>query len=288
MGFLAVATTRETRPKSHNVPCSAAVMAYELVGVKKEEDGVVIVSLKNPPVNALSTKLMTELEAVISEISKDRTQRAVILTGDGQYFCAGADLKEIASKAADFLTEAPKIVETGQRVYRSFEHMPQPVIAAINGLAIGGGLEMALSCDIRVCGETAKVGLPEVTLGLIPAYGGTQRLARTVGPSKAREMIFTGGLISGKEAERIGLVNKVVPSGQELRAARDIAHTIAAKAAPLAISAAKKSLLQGYDMDIDQGLKGEAKAFLEVVGSQDLMEGIAAQLERRPPKFAGK
>ncbi len=263
-------------------------MSYEMLGIKKEEDGVVIISLKNPPVNALSTKLMAELETAIQEIAKDRTQRAVIITGDGQYFCAGADLKEMAGKAAELKTEAPKIVATGHRVYRSLELLPQPVIAAINGLAIGGGLEMALACDIRIAGDTSKVGLPEVTLGLIPAYGGTQRLTRTVGLPKARELIFTGQLIGGSEALRIGLVNKVVPSGQELRAARDMAHTIAQKSAPLAVSAAKRALLDGFETDIDQGLKGEAAAFEHVVGSEDLIEGISAQLERRPPKFAGK
>lgn len=263
-------------------------MTYEMLGVKKEEDGVVILTLKNPPVNALSTKLMSELGTAVQEIGQDRSVRAVILTGDGQYFCAGADLKEMAGKASELKTEAPKIVETGHRVYRSLELLPQPVIAAVNGLAIGGGLEMALACDIRIAGDTSKVGLPEVTLGLIPAYGGTQRLTRTVGLPKARELIYTGQLIGGNEALRIGLVNKVVPAGQELRAARDMAHTIAQKSAPLAVSAAKKSLLNGFETDIDHGLKGEAEAFQIVVGSEDLIEGISAQLERRPPKFAGK
>lgn len=262
-------------------------MTYECVGIKKEEDGVVILTLKNPPVNALSTKLMEELEMAVKEVSEDKTTRAVILTGDGQFFSAGADLKEIASKAAEFKTEAVKIVGRGHRIFRTLEKMPQPVIAAINGLAVGGGLEMVLACDIRIAGDSAKLGLPEVNYGLMPAYGGTQRLVRVVGMGKAKELIFSGAMISAADALKFGLVNKTVPSGQELRAARDMAHTIAQKA-PLAVSAAKKVMLEGFDKDIDSGLTEEAHAFEKVSESEDLLEGITAFIERRPPKFAGK
>ncbi len=262
-------------------------MTYEMLSLKKEEEGVAILTLKNPPVNALSTKLIDELGKAVAELSHDPAHRVLIITGDGQFFSAGADLKEIASKADEFLKSAGDIVRHGQEAYRAIEKMPQPVIAAINGLAVGGGLEMTLACDIRVAGDSAKVGLPEVQYGLMPAYGGTQRLARTVGLAKAREMIYTGALINAQEALRIGLVNKVVPSGQELRASRDMAHTIAQKA-PLAVAGAKKAMLAGFDQDIDTGLQGEAHAFESVSKSEDLLEGIAAFVERRPPKFAGK
>lgn len=263
-------------------------MAYEQVGMKHEEDGVVLLSLKNPPVNALSVKLMEDLEGAIAEIAKDRSKRAVILTGDGQYFSAGADLKEMASMADSFKEQAPKIVARGHKILRSLESMPQPVIAAINGLAVGGGLELALACDIRIAGDSAKLGAPEVQYGLIPAYGGTNRLTRLVGTGKARELIFTGAMIGAAEALKIGLVNKTVAAGQELRAARDVAHTIAQKA-PLAVAAAKASILHTSDVTLDEGLEFESQQFVKhVVGSEDLLEGIVAFVERRPPKFQGK
>ena len=147
---------------------------------------------------------------------------------------------------------------------------------------------MALACDLRIAGESAKLGAPEVNYGLMPAYGGTQRLPRLVGAAKAKELIFTGAMISAAESLRIGLVNKVVPSGQELRAARDLAHTIAQRA-PRAVQAAKKAIADGLELPLDRGIEGETKLFeSEVLSSQDLGEGIAAFVERRPPKFKGE
>jgi enoyl-CoA hydratase len=207
-----------------------------------------------------------------------------VLTGDGQYFSAGADLKEMATID---LREAPQLVARGHAVFHRLSALRVPVIAAVNGLAVGGGLELALACDLRVAGDSAKFGAPEVTYGLMPAYGGTQRLPRTVGAAKAKELIFTGSLIPAAEALRIGLVNRVVPAGQELRAARDLAHTIAQKAAR-AVAGAKRAIREGLETTMEQGLALEARTFAEqVLPSKDLAEGIAAFVERRPPKFEG-
>ncbi len=264
-------------------------MTYQRIAVKPEEDGVVLISLKNPPVNALSTALLDELGEAIREVAQDRSKRALIVTGDGQYFSAGADVKEMATMMGNFRTEAPQIVQKVQAIFRALEEMPQPVVASLNGLAVGGGLELALSCDIRLAGDSVKVGFPEVTLGLIPAYGGTQRLARLVGTGKARELIFTGSLINSAEALRLGIVNKVVPAGQELRAARDMAHTIAIKSSPVAVAAAKKAILYGYDRTLEEGLAQESQLFREeVLAREDIVEGITAFVERRPPKFPGR
>ena len=258
--------------------------ATELVGVKHDGDGVEILVLRHPPVNALSTALLDELDHRLTEIESDPGARCVVLTGDGQYFSAGADLKEVATLGLD---DAPKVVARGQTLFSRVERFPHPVIAAVNGLALGGGLELALACDLRVAGESAKLGAPETVYGLMPAYGGTQRLPRLIGPAKARELIFTGSLVPAAEAHRIGLVNKTVPAGQELRAARDMAHTIAQRA-PKAVAGAKEAMLLGRDRSLQEGLQIEAEIFQrEVLKSSDLTEGLAAFIERRPPKFKG-
>jgi len=255
-----------------------------LVERKSEEDGVEVLILKNPPVNALSTALLAELDRHLTEIEADARVRAVILTGDGQYFSAGADLKEMAGLD---LASAPDVVRRGHALFARIAALRPPVVAAINGLALGGGLELALSADLRVAGDSAKLGAPEVNYGLMPAYGGTQRLPRTIGLSKAKELIFTGAMISAPEALRIGLVNKTVPAGQELRAARDLAHTIAQKA-PKAVQAAKKAINEGIAKPLSEGIEIETGLFAsQVLPSSDLGEGLLAFVERRPPKFQG-
>jgi enoyl-CoA hydratase/carnithine racemase len=256
----------------------------ESVARKSEEDGVELLILRNPPVNALSTAVLAALDVHLRAIESDPRVRAVILTGDGQYFSAGADLKEMASLD---LARAPELVRQGQALFARIAQLRVPVVAAINGLAVGGGLELALAADLRVVGDSAKLGAPEVNYGLMPAYGGTQRLPRTVGVAKAKELIFTGALIAATEALRIGLVNKVVPAGQELRAARDLAHTIAGKA-PRAVQASKRAINDGVGGPLPDGIELEAKLFAaEVLPSADLAEGIRAFGERRPPKFQG-
>ncbi|MFY9717003.1 MAG: enoyl-CoA hydratase-related protein [Thermoplasmata archaeon] len=257
----------------------------ERVVRKSEDDGVEILILKNPPVNALSTALLAELAAHVEAIGRAAATRAVVIAGDGQYFSAGADLKEMATLD---LAQAPEIARSGQTLFARIAALPSPVIASINGLALGGGLELALACDLRVAGESAKLGAPEVNYGLMPAYGGTQRLPRAVGPAKAKELIFTGAMIPAAEALRIGLVNKVVPAGQELRAARDLAHTIGQRA-PKAVRAAKRAIVGGSERPLADGTALELELFrTEVMTSTDLLEGIAAFAERRPPKFRGE
>jgi enoyl-CoA hydratase len=256
----------------------------ELVGRKSEEDGVEILVLKHPPVNALSTALIADLDARVGELATDAKVRSVVITGDGQYFSAGADVKEMATMD---ISRAPEVARKGLATYGRLAALGPPVIAAINGLALGGGLELALACDLRIAGESAKLGAPEVGLGLLPAYGGTQRLPRLVGLAKAKELIFTGTMISAAEALKIGLVNKTVPAGQELRAARDLAHTIAQKA-PKAVQAAKRAITEGSELPLADGLQRENQLFeKEVLTSSDLPEGILAFAERRPPKFTG-
>lgn len=255
-----------------------------MIGSKSEEDGVELLILRHPPVNALSTSLLDQLDARITTIASDGKTRCVVVTGDGPYFCAGADIKEMAVLGKE---KAPEIQARGQALFQRLAELRCPTIAAINGLAVGGGLELALACDLRIAADSAKLGAPEAGLGLLPAYGGTQRLPRLVGPAKAKELIFTAVLIPGSEALRIGLVNKVTPSGQELRAARDWAHTIAQKA-PRAVAGAKHAMQVGSDGTLLEGLRAEKDAFLHVVvmGS-DLDEGLAAFIEHRPPKFTG-
>jgi enoyl-CoA hydratase len=261
------------------------MVEQEKVARKREEDGVEILVLKNPPVNALSTGVLADLGTHVRAIAEDPTCRALIVTGDGQYFSAGADLKEMATLDA---STAPSFVRNVHGMFATLAGLPMPVLAAINGLALGGGLELALACDLRVAGESAKLGAPEVNYGLMPAYGGTQRLPRLVGLAKAKELIFTGAMISATEALRIGLVNKTVPAGQELRAARDLAHTMAQRA-PRAVRAAKQAMVEGTTVPLADGLEIETKLFEhEVLPSQDLGEGIAAFIEHRPPKFKGE
>jgi enoyl-CoA hydratase len=256
----------------------------ELIGSKREEDGVEILVLRHPPVNALSTALLDQLDVRLAALDADPSTRCVVLTGDGQYFSAGADVKEMAVLGK---AKAPEIQARGQALFQRLADLRCPTVAAVNGLAVGGGLELALACDLRVAADSAKFGAPEVGLGLIPAYGGTQRLPRLVGPAKAKELIFTAMLVAGPEALRIGLVNKVVPGGQELRAARDWAHTIAQKA-PRAVAGAKRAIRSGMEGTLAEGLKAETESFQQdVMSGSDLDEGMAAFIERRPPKFTG-
>lgn len=257
----------------------------EKVVRKSEQDGVELLVLKNPPVNALSTALLADLRRQVEALEADPKVRAVVVTGDGQYFSAGADLKEMATLD---LAKAPEIMRGTHDLFGRLARFKAPVVAAVNGLALGGGLELALACDLRVAGESAKLGAPEVTFGLMPGYGATQRLSRLVGPAKAKELIFTGAMIPAAEALRLGLVNKTVPAGHELRAARDLAHTIAQRA-PRAVAASKRAIAEGADLSLADGLALEARLFeSEVLSSQDLAEGIVAFAERRPPKFRGE
>ena len=246
-------------------------------------DGVAVVTLQNPPMNVLSRAVLTALSACLAALEGETDLRAVVVTGAGERaFSAGADIKEFP----DFIAAAPAggVVALGQGVMDRLAALPTPTIAAIDGVALGGGLELALACDLRLAGAGARLGLPETGLGVFPCYGGTQRLPRLVGPAVAKEMIFTGRMVEADEALRLGLVNRVVPAGQALPAALELAAGIAARAGR-AVRAAKQAIDGGLTSSLAEGLKLEAGLADAVFATADAREGVAAFLEKRPPVF---
>ena len=246
---------------------------------KKEEIG--IITLKRPEArNALNRKMIQELGDSLAGLENDPQIRSIIITGNKD-FCAGADIKEMNAIKPE---EIETFCKWGHKVFDQLENMGKPVIAAINGFALGGGCELALACDIRIAGEGAKFGQPEVNLGLIPGFGGTQRLSRLVGIGKAKEMILTGDIINAKEASSIGLVNKVVKDEELLVKAEEMA-TIIAQKAPVAVKMAKT--LINENQEIKKGLEKELEFFARCFTTQDRLEGINAFLEKRTPKFKG-
>ncbi len=235
--------------------------------------------------NALNQELMTELDQFLENIRQETDLRCLIFTGHGEKaFIAGADIKEIDQLSA---SESQKFAKNGQAVLTKIEHLPFPVIAAVNGFALGGGLEVALACDIIWASSMAKVGLPEVSLGIIPGYGGTQRLARWVGLGRAREMIFSGQFYDAKTAFEFGLIQKVLAPDQLMPECMKLAQLIASRG-PLAVGAAKKSIIDGFDKNLNGGLDLEAHEFHLLFGSQDQKEGTKAFVEKRPPQFTGR
>lgn len=228
--------------------------------------------------NALDSALLRMLDVTLAACGGDREVRAVIVTG-GADFCAGADLKEMGAMT---VAEAGRFSRLGHAVFRRIEGLPKPVIAAVAGHALGGGCELALACDIRLAAESARLGLPEVKLGLIPGFGGTQRLAALVGNGRARELILTGRIVHAREAETMGLVSTVVPDSDLAEHARELAVRLSGKS-PTALAAAKQLLVE--TARLEQGLELEEKAFTRCFGSPDREEGIAAFLEKRQPRF---
>jgi len=256
----------------------------DLVLVSREEC-LAIVTLNRPPVNALSQEVLDALEKAFSDLAQDETVGAVILTGGGdKAFVAGADIAEFPKLNS---ANGEKLSRRGQQVFQKIAEFPAPVIAAINGFALGGGLELALACDIRVVAENAKVGLPEVTLGIFPGYAGTQRLPRFIGVGKAKELIFSGQMIDAAEAYRIGIAEYLAPVGESVNKAREIAAKIL-KVGPVAVRLAKQSVNQGLDLTLEEGQKLEAKLFAQLCDTEDQKEGAQAFLEKRPPNFKGK
>lgn len=263
-------------------------MAYEnLENVKVENrEGVLFVTIDRPKVlNALNAQTIGEIARVFTDVREDESVRCIILTGGGEKaFVAGADINELAQMTA--LT-ASGFAQRGQRVLDLIERCPKPVIAAINGFALGGGCEIALACHIRIASEKAQLGLPEVTLGVIPGYGGTQRMVRLLGKGKALELILTGDRVPAAEAERIGLVNRVVPAEELLATAEKMARTIASRG-PLAVRAALEAVVNGSDMPLAEGQFLEASLFGILAASEDMKEGTTAFLEKRQAAFTGK
>ncbi|MBI3010396.1 MAG: enoyl-CoA hydratase/isomerase family protein [Candidatus Omnitrophica bacterium] len=247
------------------------------------EDRLAIVTIDHPPVNALNRQTIQELGEAFEGIASDSSAKVAIITGGGSFaFVAGADIKEVAQITS--VEAAKEMAALGQAVFLKIQRMQKPVIAAINGVCLGGGLELAMSCHLRISGDRVRFGQPEVNLGIIPGWGGTQRLPRLIGKAKAMEWILTGDMIMAQEAARLGLVNQVVPQDQVLKAAKDLARKIASKSA-VAVSAAVSAMEQGIDVSIEEGLAKEAEAFSKVAASEDSKEGIKAFLEKRQPQF---
>lgn len=248
----------------------------------EKRDGIGIVILNRPQsLNVLDTKTLVALGERMAGLEKDVEVKAVLLTGV-KHFSAGADIKELREKDPG---EAEVFSRLGHRIYNRIEDMAKPVIAAVGGYALGGGCELALACDIRIAAESAKLGLPELNIGLIPGFGGTQRLARLAGVGKAKEMILTGKIIEAKEAESMGLVNKVVKDEELMEKAEEIGRVMAQKS-PITLKLAK-ALING-DHEIRRRLDIEISSFFECFSTEDHLEGINAFLEKRAPRFRGR
>jgi len=263
----------------------AAPRTYQYLTL--ERDGAVcVLTLSRPEkLNALNHALLTELDDAVTALQADRSLRVVIVTGAGEKaFVAGADIGELAVLDTRGAEAASAF---GSRVFRKLETGPQTVIAAVNGFALGGGCELALACHIRLAAENAKFGLPEVGLGIIPGYGGTQRLPRLVGLGMASEMIATGRMVGAEEALRIGLVNRVVPLAQLRDDAKAMAALIAANA-PLAVAAALEAARRSLDWDIDQGLRFESTLFGILGSTRDMHDGLSAFVEKKKATFEGR
>lgn len=252
----------------------------------EKQDGVAVITINRPKaLNALNSDTLSELSTVLDQLGIESGIKVVILTGIGEKaFIAGADI----SQMKDFNPlEGRQFAQLGQAVFRKLELLPRPVIAAINGFALGGGCELAMACDIRIAGENARFGQPEVTLGLTAGFGGTQRLPRLVGTGRASELLFSGDIINADEAYRIGLVNKVCPLKALMEEALKLAQRIAERA-PLAVQLTKSAIQRGMNMDMDSAQAYEAEVFGLTFSTQDQTEGCNAFTEKRKPAFQGK
>jgi enoyl-CoA hydratase len=259
-------------------------MAYESLLIEKEE-GVAIVKLNRPPVNSLNVKAYGEMYDAFSELDKDDEVRAIIFTAVGEkVFTAGLDVKEVAGKSIPDYYAFGRI---SRGCLDKIAGVSKPTIAAVFGFVLGGALELALACDLRIATSDAKLGCPEINLGIIPGSGGTQRLPRLIGMGKAKELLFTGDIVSGEEAYRIGLVNKVVAKEALLDEAKALAKKLAAKPR-VAMIAMKSAMDNGISMDLATALNFENECFVTTYVSEDGREGFSAFIEKRKPTFKGK
>lgn len=256
------------------------------IQLEKRNDGIAIVTLNRPEAaNAFSKQMLYDLQATMDNLKNDTNVRTVILTGSGEKaFSAGADLKERKGMTD---TEAKQTVRLIGATIKAVEELPQPVIAALNGVAFGGGLELALACDLRVGAMEAKLGLTETSLAIIPGAGGTQRLPRLIGLGKAKELIFTAKRITAKEALAIGLLEYAVPRSDLLEKALEFAESIV-KNGPLALIQAKIAINKGIEVDLSSGLKIEELAYDALIPTEDRQEGLRAFAEKRPPTYKGQ
>ena len=260
-----------------------AVMEYQKLIVERQ-DGIGVIRINHPDaLNALNTLVLSELGKAFDAFAADESVEVVVLTGEGRAFVAGADIAEMSAMTAK---EGKAFGRLGADVFRKIEMMPQPVIAAVNGFALGGGCELAMACDIRIASSKAKFGQPEVGLGITPGFSGTQRLPRLVGLGKAKELIYTAAVIPADEACRIGLVNRVVEPGALMDEALALAAAIASKAR-LAVRYAKEAINRGIETDIETGIDMETSLFGLCFATHDQKEGMAAFLQKRKPDFTG-
>jgi len=256
-------------------------MAYETIIVEKEGN-IGIITLNRPPANSVNFALLKDLDRALDQFEEDKEVRALIITGAGEKgFSAGFDVTEAA--------RAAEIGNTGRAVFNRIERYPKPVVAAINGYALGGGCELTMACHFRVMVSTekAKIGCPEVNLGIIPGWGGTQRMPRLIGKTRAMDMLVFGKRINAPEALNIGLINTVSQPGELMNDAKDLAHRLA-KQAPLAVKAILESVTVGLETTLEEGLKVEGKNLNMVSSSKDAIEGITAFLEKRDAQFKGE
>lgn len=260
-------------------------MAYENL-IVEQDGGVLIVTINRPKVlNALNAATLAELTHALDSAAANDSVRAIVLTGSGEKsFVAGADINELAVQTP---VGGRDHARHGQRVFDRIERLGKPVIAAINGFALGGGCELAMSCTIRLAADNAKFGQPEINLGLIPGYGGSQRLPRLVGRGRAQELLLTGDMIGADEAYRIGLVNRVFPAASLLDEAKKLAHTLAAKA-PVAVRYILDAVASGLEMPFAEAEDHEATLFGLVSTTEDMREGTTAFLEKRKAQFKGR
>jgi len=260
-------------------------MEFKYIIYEKSER-IATITLNRPEVlNAFSKEVADEVLQAVDDIRKDENVRVIILTGAGEKaFSAGADIK--AMKGMNAL-KARELSLMGEKICSAFENLEKPVIAAINGYALGGGLETAMSCDIRIASENARMGQTEVNIGLIPGWGGTQRLTRLVGATKAKELIYTGKIIDAKTAEQFGIVNMVVSADKLKETVRQFAAELAQKA-PVALKVAKAVINKGAEISLDAAIALEREGFGVAASTEDLQEGVSAFIEKRKPTFKGK
>lgn len=261
---------------------------YETLLVEKKNKYVIITLNRPEKRNSLSLTLIAELRSLLAELKEDLDVYGLIITGAGTAFCSGADLAVDSDVKGNAMVFGRQQVLDAQQLMNEIEAFPHPVIAAVNGYALGGGCELALVCDLRIASEEAKFGLTEVTLGVTPCYGGTQRLPRLIGMANAKDMMFTGRRVPAAEAYEFGLVNKVVPADQLMAVAEAKMEEITGGAAPIAVSFVKDAINRGSQMPLSYALSMEADYVTLIKETEDVGEGIAAFFERRKPEFQNK
>ena len=257
--------------------------SWELLRVERADRITTITFNRPDKLNALNDATIAELDDAMQETLDDAQTGGLILTGAGRAFVAGADIAELRAKSP---AQAQALARRGQALFRRIETSPKPVIAAVNGFAVGGGCELAMACHVRVASDAAKFGQPEVKLGVVPGYGGTQRLTRLIGRGRALQLLLTGEIIDAAEAFRTGLVNRVVPAAELVDCAREMLTQMLANA-PLALASVIDVVNRGQDASLDDALALEAEAFGALAATDDMREGTAAFVEKRAPKFRG-